>query len=230
MFNDLDVIWVLVLEGETPSTNSLSQLETEDDSSLSDCQQPTVIFRTIAEFSAVRPPNCSVAGLNNLTQINRLQLSTLSFGWPLVSQCSAMPDQKPTGSSAQKEKTKKKLAVLWVWLKAVLFTGDKIIKTAVKKHLKWKTVWYVMQQYDRWTICLTYGITVPEPLANVLLRHLNVHSGGEVFFPPLWGRERPTRLQPWLKADSLVMKITNVRLSGRALTLWAHLVCLELVK
>lgn len=144
MFNDLDVIWVLVWEGETPSTNSLSQLETKDDSSLSDCQQPTVILRTTAEFSAVKPLHRSVAGLNNLTQINRLQLSTLSIGWPLVSQCSAMPDQKPTGSSAKKEKTKK-LAVLWVWLKAVQFTGDKIIKTAVKKHLKWKTVWYTAQ-------------------------------------------------------------------------------------
>lgn len=107
MFNDLDVIWVLVWEGETPSTNSLSQLETKDDSSLSDCQQPTVILRTTAEFSAVKPLHRSVAGLNNLTQINRLQLSTLSFGWPLVSQCSAMPDQKPTGSSAKKRKDKK---------------------------------------------------------------------------------------------------------------------------
>lgn len=47
----------------------------------------------------------------------------------------------------------------------------------------------LMQQYDRWTICLTYGITVTEPLANVLLRHLNVHSGGEVFFFP-WEAER----------------------------------------
>lgn len=50
----------------------------------------------------------------------------------------------------------------------------------------------LMQQYDRWTICLTYGITVTEPLANVLLRHLNVHSGGEVFFPPVRPRAAHT--------------------------------------
>lgn len=67
------------------TTNSLSHLETKDDPSLSDCLQPTLIFSLLqrvfsVETSAVMAQNCSVAGLNNLTQMNRLQLSTLSFG------------------------------------------------------------------------------------------------------------------------------------------------------
>lgn len=177
MFNDLDVIWVLVWEGETPSTNSLSQLETKDDSSLSDCQQPTVIFRTIAEFSAVNPLNCSAAGLNNLTQMNRLQLSTLSFGLFLLF---VMPRVVMTFSESVQ---------CYAWSEAYRKFCKKRKEKKNSRSPARKSV--LMQQYDRWTICLTYGITVTEPLANVLLRHLNVHSGGEVFFPPCEAESGP---------------------------------------